>query len=78
MATADQAIRLAESVLPSPHGLPSCSVEEAERIAAWLERPGVRLMDIDGEWSMPLHSGIDGADLPRLALGTSSPAPAVA
>ena len=56
----------------------AAAAREGAKSAAWLERPGVRLMDIDGEWSMPLHSGIDGADLPRLALGTSSPAPAVA
>ncbi|WP_341729001.1 DEDD exonuclease domain-containing protein [Brooklawnia sp.] len=70
LTTADEALRMAETVLPSPHGMPSASVEEAERIAAWLERPGVRLIDIDGDWSMPLHCGIDGADLPRLALGS--------
>lgn len=69
---ADDAVRLAETVLPSPHQLPAASVEEAERIAAWLERPGVRLLEIDGDWSMPLHSGLNEADLPRLALGAGS------
>jgi DNA polymerase-3 subunit epsilon len=32
-------------------------VEETERIADWLERPGVRLIDVDGEWSWPLRIG---------------------
>ncbi|MDR3069387.1 MAG: DEDD exonuclease domain-containing protein [Propionibacteriaceae bacterium] len=31
-------------------------VEEAERIAAWLESPGVRLLSVDGEWAWPLHA----------------------
>ena len=66
---AEEAVRLAETVLPSPQQLPAGSVEEAERIAAWLERPGVRLLEIDGDWSMPLHCGLNEADLPRLALG---------
>ncbi len=66
---ADEAVRLAETVLPAPHGLPACSVEEAERVAAWLESPGVRLLEIDGEWSMPLHSGLRLDDLPLLTVG---------
>lgn len=66
---AADAERLAETVLPAPHGLPACSIEEAERIAAWLERPGVRLMAIEGDWSMPLHIGVNDDDLPRFTLG---------
>lgn len=75
---ADEALRLAETVLPVPHGLPAGSVEEAERIATWLERPGVRLMDIDGEWSMPLHVSLNDEDLPRLTVGAGADASAVA
>ncbi len=71
-AIAEEAVRLAETVLPRAHGLPSASVEEAERIAAWLERPGVRLLEIEGQWSMPLHCGLDEADLPRLTLGEAA------
>lgn len=71
---ADEATRLAETVLPGRHGLPAGSVAEAERIAAWLERPGVRLIEISGEWSMPLHAGINAADLPRLALANEQAA----
>lgn len=66
---AEEAVQLAETVLPGPHQLPACSIEEAERVAAWLERPGVRLIDIEGDWSMPLHVGLSEADLPRLTLG---------
>ncbi len=32
-------------------------VEETERIADWLERPGVRLIEIDGDWCWPLGIG---------------------
>lgn len=68
---ADQAVQFAETVLPGRHGLPAASVEEAERIAAWLERPGVRLISIEGEWSMPLHGGLNPDDLPRLIIGAA-------
>jgi len=66
---ADEAVRTAETVLPTPHDLPAGSVEEAERIVAWLESPGVRLIDIRGEWSLPVHVGLDEGDLARFTLG---------
>lgn len=50
-------------------GVPAATIEETERIAAWLETPGVRLIDVDGEWSWPLHGSIAEDDLPRFALG---------
>ena len=33
---------------------------------AWLEQPGVRLMEIDGDWSMPLRVGLTDDVLPQL------------
>lgn len=36
---------------------PAAIVEETERIADWLERPGVRLIEIDGDWSWPVRIG---------------------
>jgi len=36
-------------------GMPAGSIEEAELIATWMEEPGVRLIDIDGQWSWPAH-----------------------
>lgn len=59
---------LAETVPPPPAGLPAGSVEEAERIASWLEQPGVRLMDIDGEWSLPVNIGLTADQLPALTM----------
>ena len=72
-AVADQAVHLAETVLPPPAGLPAASVEEAERVASWLEHPGVRLIDIQGDWSWPLNIAVSAADLPRHVLGGGRP-----
>lgn len=44
----------AETVRPSPGPVPAASAEESERILRWLEQPGVRLVDIDGEWTCPV------------------------
>jgi len=63
---AEEAVLLAATVLPGPHGLPAGTVEEAERIADWLETPGTRLIDIDGEWSWPVFAGVDDASMPSL------------
>ncbi len=44
----------AETVLPSPGPVPAATAEETERILRWLESPGVRLVDVDGEWICPV------------------------
>lgn len=62
-AAAEEARLLAETVLPSGTGLPSCTVEEAERVAAWLELPGIRLIEIDGEWGLPVGAGLTPSQL---------------
>jgi DNA polymerase-3 subunit epsilon len=59
----------AATVLPGPAGLPSCTIEEAERVAAWLELDGVRLISITGTWAWPLRSGTTPGQLPALILG---------
>ncbi|GAA3145377.1 hypothetical protein GCM10020001_080600 [Nonomuraea salmonea] len=43
----------AEAVLPGPGPVPAASAEETECILRWLESPGVRLVEVDGEWSLP-------------------------
>ena len=69
-AVARAAVAAAEQV-PTPTGpQPSAITEETERIAAWLERPGVRLIEIEGEWSWPLHIGLAEGDLARHALAS--------
>ncbi|MFZ1410507.1 MAG: endonuclease, partial [Micropruina sp.] len=68
-ALARAAVAVAESVVPAPQPLPAATIEETERIADWLERPGVRLIEIDGTWSWPLHIGLAEGGLARHALG---------
>ncbi|MFZ2166819.1 MAG: hypothetical protein WAV45_15255, partial [Propionibacteriaceae bacterium] len=66
---ARDAVLVAEQVQPSVGGLPSATIEETERIADWLERPGVRLIEIEGDWAWPLHIGLSEGDLARHAAG---------
>lgn len=54
-AVARMLVATAETV-PEPTGPQSAAtVEETLRIADWLEQPGVRLIDIDGDWAWPLY-----------------------
>lgn len=50
----------AEVVLPAPWPAPAALPEETEKVLRWLESPGVRLVDLDGEWSCPV-GGAGGA-----------------
>ena len=43
----------AETVVPRPGPVPAASAEETECVLRWLETPGVRLVEVDGEWSLP-------------------------
>jgi DNA polymerase-3 subunit epsilon len=50
-----QALRAsAEAVLPAPAPAPAGTAEESEKILRWLEAPGVRLVDLDGQWTCPV------------------------
>jgi DNA polymerase III subunit epsilon len=53
-----------EVVVPAPLPLPAALTEETELVLGWLEQPGVRLVDLDGEWSSPV-SGAARWLLPR-------------
>ena len=44
----------AETVSPAPGPTPAATAEETEKILRWLESPGVRLVDVDGEWTCPV------------------------
>lgn len=44
----------AESVAGGPGPTPAATAEESEKILRWLESPGVRLVDVDGEWACPV------------------------
>ncbi|WP_195839922.1 DEDD exonuclease domain-containing protein [Cutibacterium porci] len=63
MPVIDAVCATAESVCRPPSGIPACTIEEAELVASWFEEPGVRLVDIVGEWSWPAHSWMDTHDL---------------
>ncbi|HEU5035935.1 MAG TPA: DEDD exonuclease domain-containing protein [Nocardioides sp.] len=44
----------AETVSPAPGPTPAATAEETEKILRWLESPGIRLVDVDGEWTCPV------------------------
>ncbi len=64
----------AETVGNAPGPVPAATAEETERVLRWLESPGVRLIEIDGEWTCPLagatrHLALhDAANQSRLSL----------
>lgn len=58
---ARDAVTTAEWVAKPVGPMPAAIVEETERIADWLERPGVRLIEIDGDWCWPLRIGPSAA-----------------
>jgi DNA polymerase-3 subunit epsilon len=43
-----------ETVPGGPGPVPAATAEETEKILRWLEAPGVRLIDVDGEWVCPV------------------------
>ncbi|MBM0126841.1 DEDD exonuclease domain-containing protein [Pimelobacter simplex] len=45
----------AETVLPTIGPTPAATAEESERILRWLESPGVRLVEVVGEWACPVR-----------------------
>lgn len=68
-AVARAVVAMAETVLPPIPPQPAATAEETQRIAAWLERPGVRLIDIEGDWAWPIAIGITQPDLAPTILG---------
>jgi DNA polymerase-3 subunit epsilon len=63
----------AAETVPAPVGPQSAAtVEETLRIADWLERPGVRLIEIDGDWAWPLYGVLSHEQLVEHALGDTS------
>lgn len=64
----------AETVRPAPGPIPAATAEETEKVLRWLESPGIRLVEVDGEWTCPLggatrHLAIhDAAHQSRLSL----------
>ncbi len=52
--------------------MPAASIEEAERVASWMELPGVRLIEIEGDWAWPSHVGLASGELEQLVALTES------
>jgi DNA polymerase-3 subunit epsilon len=44
----------AETVRTAPGPVPAATAEETEKVLRWLEAPGVRLVEVDGEWTCPV------------------------
>ncbi|MFC4786590.1 DEDD exonuclease domain-containing protein [Nocardioides sp. MAHUQ-72] len=44
----------AETVAGAPGPVPAATAEETEKILRWLESPGIRLVEVDGEWTCPV------------------------
>jgi DNA polymerase III subunit epsilon len=55
----DALIATAETVFPGPGPSGSATAEEMECILRWLDSPGARLVEVDGEWSCPAY-GAEG------------------
>jgi DNA polymerase-3 subunit epsilon len=51
---------IGEQVQPPPTPMPAAHPEETEQILRWLEQPDVRLVELEGTWSCPVH-GAAGA-----------------
>ncbi len=49
----DGLVASAETVDAPAAGLPAGAREESEEMLRWLEQPGIRLVDVVGEWSCP-------------------------
>jgi DNA polymerase-3 subunit epsilon len=64
----DALLATAEAVVPGPGPLPAATAEETECILRWLESPGIRLVQVSGDWCSPSHGA--GGHRARLADGT--------
>jgi DNA polymerase III subunit epsilon len=57
LRVARDAVASADWVAAPNHPQSAATAEETERIADWLERSGVRLIEIDGDWCWPVGIG---------------------
>ncbi len=66
----------AETVVPGVGPAPAASAEEMECVLRWLETPGTRLVELDGEWCSPAFGATGHArrlDLHAAAKANSRP-----
>jgi len=62
----------AESVAARHGPVPAATAEESERVLRWMEQTGVRLVEVEGEWTCPVRGATP--HLTRLAPGPRDPA----
>lgn len=63
---------LAETV-PDPGPGMAATAEEVALVADWLDEPGVRLIAIDGDWSVPLRATVGAERLPEMVRSAAGP-----
>jgi DNA polymerase-3 subunit epsilon len=52
-ATIEMLVATAETVRPAPGPTPAATVEETERVLAWIEQPDARLVRVSDGWGLP-------------------------
>ncbi|SDS44339.1 DNA polymerase-3 subunit epsilon [Paraoerskovia marina] len=76
----DALVATAERVDAPTAPAPACHPHEAAIVGDWLESPGVRVVQIDGTWALPVRSAVAYGDLsaalPRAPHAAASLAPA--
>jgi DNA polymerase-3 subunit epsilon len=72
-----EALRETGEVVEQPVGpAPAASPEETEKVLNWLEGEGVRLVQLSGEWSCPVHgAGAQRWELEPLSARASEVSP---
>jgi len=59
----------AEALPPGPDRVAAAHPAETELVLNWLEQPGVRLVELDGEWSCPVRGAGAGSRLLAQGIG---------
>lgn len=69
----DALLATAETVTPAAGPVPCATAEEMECILRWLDQPGVRLVELDGEWTCPSAGAERHRQLAATALDAAEP-----
>jgi DNA polymerase-3 subunit epsilon len=71
-------LRVTGEHVPAPVAPASAAhPEETDLVLAWLEQPGVRIVDVDGEWSCPVRSAQRVDPIAAVALDLALPRPGI-
>ncbi|MDX6287949.1 MAG: polymerase subunit epsilon [Frankiales bacterium] len=69
----DALLATAETVTPAAGPLPCATAEEMECVLRWLDQAGVRLVELDGEWTCPTGGAERHRQLAASALDAAEP-----